>query len=124
MYAFEFERPSTVAEAVAALGAEEAQALAGGEFDGREAYRIGLVSELVPAPEVQPRAMELAQEIAQQAPLAVVESRASACAFLAGGESNAVAELPAQLARLAQSEDFAEGVNSFVERRPARFRGR
>ncbi|TMV08864.1 xanthine dehydrogenase family protein subunit M [Ruegeria sediminis] len=31
MYSFEFEKPSTVAEAVAALGAEEAQALGGGQ---------------------------------------------------------------------------------------------
>ncbi|MDE3028107.1 MAG: FAD binding domain-containing protein, partial [Paracoccaceae bacterium] len=31
MYDFEFKRPSTIAEAVAALGAEEAQALGGGQ---------------------------------------------------------------------------------------------
>ncbi|KUJ80642.1 carbon monoxide dehydrogenase [Ruegeria marisrubri] len=31
MYSFEFEKPSTIAEAVAALGAEEAQALGGGQ---------------------------------------------------------------------------------------------
>ena len=31
MYSFEFESPTTVADAVAALGKEEAQALAGGQ---------------------------------------------------------------------------------------------
>lgn len=98
--------------------------LTGGEFDGNEAHRIGLVSELVPAAEVVSRATALAQEIASQAPLAVVESRANALAYLTGGEAKAVAEFPAQLARLAHSDDFAEGVRSFVERRPAEFKGR
>ncbi|MGB8623117.1 MAG: FAD binding domain-containing protein, partial [Paracoccaceae bacterium] len=31
MYAFEFERPTTIADAVAALGGEDAQALSGGQ---------------------------------------------------------------------------------------------
>jgi enoyl-CoA hydratase len=98
--------------------------LTGGEFDGHEALRLGFVQELVPAAEVRARAQALAREIAEQSPLAVAESRASALRYVEAGEAAAVADFPQQLGRIAKSEDFAEGVRSFVERRPARFTGR
>jgi enoyl-CoA hydratase len=98
--------------------------LTGGEFDGHEALRLGFVQELVPAAEVRARAQALAREIAEQGPLAVAETRASAFRYAEAGEAAAVADFPAQLRRIAHSEDFAEGVRSFVERRPGRFTGR
>ena len=98
--------------------------LTGGEFDGNEALRMGLVQELVPAAEVRARAHALAREIAEQSPLAVAETRASSLRYAEAGEAAAVADFPAQLRRIANSEDFAEGVRSFVERRKARFTGR
>lgn len=98
--------------------------LTGGEFDGTEAHRVGFVQELRPADEVRARAHALAQEIAAQAPLAVQQSRASAMRYAEAGEAAAVADLPDQLKTIASSEDFAEGVRSFVERRAARFTGR
>jgi enoyl-CoA hydratase len=98
--------------------------LTGGELDGAEALRMGLVQELCPAEEVRARAHALAQEIAEQSPVAVAETRASALRYAEAGEAAAVADFPAQLRRIAHSEDFAEGVRSFVERRKARFTGR
>ena len=98
--------------------------LTGGEFDGIEAHRIGLVQELHPAEQVRVRAQALAAEIAAQAPLAVAHSRASAMTYLEQGQAAAIAEFPARLAHLARSEDFAEGVRSFVERRAGRYVGR
>jgi len=98
--------------------------LTGGEFDGTEAHRIGLVQELHPAEQVRERAHALAREIAEQAPLAVLETRASSVCYAESGEAAAIAEFPGQLLKIAHSEDFAEGVRSFVERRPARFTGK
>lgn len=99
--------------------------LTGGEFDGREAHRIGLVQELCEgADAVRGRALALAQEIARQGPLAVAETMASSRRFAEAGEAAAVAEFPAQLSRIARSDDFAEGVRSFVERRDAEFTGK
>ena len=98
--------------------------LTGGEFDGVEAHRVGFVQELYPIEEVRGRAIALAQEIARQGPLAVAETRASALRCAEAGEAAAVAELPEQLQRIAESEDFAEGVRSFVERRDAKFQGK
>ena len=69
------------------------------------------------------RALALAEQIAEQAPLAVRESRRSAMLALERGAAAAVAEFPKQLEMLAASEDFAEGVQSFRERRPGRYRG-
>lgn len=98
--------------------------LTGGEFDGAEALRLGLVQELVAAADVPARATALAQEIAAQAPLAVQETRASSSRYADVGEAGAIADFPEQLGRIANSEDFAEGVRSFIERRDAKFTGK
>ena len=97
--------------------------LTGDEFDGETALRLGFVQELVEPGEGRARALALAERIAEQAPLAVRESRRSAMLAVDRGPAAAVAEFPAQLAKLAASEDFAEGVQSFRERRPGRYRG-
>ncbi len=97
--------------------------LTGDEFDAQEAYRIGLVQEIVPDGEQFDRALALAEHIAAQAPLAVRASMASARTALVEGENAAKAQLLPTLYGLAGSNDAAEGVTSFIERRPARFTG-
>jgi enoyl-CoA hydratase len=97
--------------------------LTGEEFDADTALRLGFVQELVEPGEGRARALALAERIAEQAPLAVRESRRSAMLAIEHGPAAAIAEFPAQLAKLAASEDFAEGVQSFRERRPGRYRG-
>ncbi|MFV0277465.1 MAG: crotonase/enoyl-CoA hydratase family protein [Parahaliea sp.] len=94
------------------------------EFDAAEAYRIGLVQEVVPVGEQLARAMELAGRIAQQAPLAVQATKASARRWFDHGPEACIAALDPAQAVLMASEDAAEGVASFIERRPARFSGR
>ncbi len=98
--------------------------LTGDEFDAAEALRLGLVQEVVPVGQQRDRAMALAQRVAAQAPLAVQASLASSRIGLTQGPAAAASRLLSDLAPLMKTEDVAEGVASFLERRPARFKGR
>ena len=97
--------------------------LTGEELGAAEALRIGLVQEVVPAGQQLARAVELAQLIAAQAPLGVYGTLANA-RVACRGEAVAREHLAALLPPLLESEDAAEGVQSFVERRAAHFTGR
>jgi enoyl-CoA hydratase/carnithine racemase len=94
------------------------------EFDAAEALRIGLVQEVVPIGMQLDRAHELAAEIAANAPLAVQATKANARLALEQGNPAAIAELRGMHRSLAGTDDFAEGVASFIERRRADFTGR
>ena len=97
--------------------------LTGDELTAEEAHRTGLVQELVEPGEQLPRAVEIAERIAAQAPLGVRATLASARLALAD-EAQAAARLLPDLAPIMASEDAREGVMSFLERRQARFTGR
>lgn len=94
------------------------------EFTADEAYRIGLVQEVVEPGEQLDRAVAIAEEIAKVAPLAARATKASGMKYLEEGEAATVAEFAEVQRRLSTSEDAAEGVASFVERREARFTGK
>jgi enoyl-CoA hydratase/carnithine racemase len=94
------------------------------EFTAEEAYRIGLVQEVVPAGSQRDRAMEIARQIAANAPLGVQVTREAGRAFIAVGEQAAIDAIPRIRERVLDTEDAAEGIRSFVERRPAVFSGR
>lgn len=94
------------------------------EFGADEAYRIGLVQEVVAPGEQLDVALRIAQRIAAQAPLGVQETLASARIARDSGEAAAREHLKEALAKIMASEDAAEGVRSFLERREARFTGR
>ena len=93
------------------------------EFGAAEAHRIGLVQEVVPAGQQLARAVEIARTIAAQAPLGVEGTLASARRALRSGDAEAAAHVRTLLPGLVASSDAAEGVQSFLERRPARFTG-
>ena len=98
--------------------------LTGDLFDATEALRIGLVQEVVPDGEQLDRAVELAERIAAQAPLAVQATLANARLAVREGDAAAESRLPTELGRLAASEDAAAGMRAFLAREPARFEGR
>ena len=94
------------------------------EFDAAEAHRIGLVQEVVPTGTQLDRAIEIAEKICEGAPLAVQATKASSAIYLRDGEEACIEALGPKQAELASSEDAAEGVTSFRERRKGRFAGR
>jgi len=94
------------------------------EFDAAEAHRIGLVQEVVPAGQAADRAVELAGEIARNAPLAILHTKRNARLALEHGEQAAIDAIGPMQAEVAASADFQEGIASFIERRPAQFTGR
>jgi enoyl-CoA hydratase/carnithine racemase len=98
--------------------------LTGDRFDAAEALRIGLVQEVVPADELRDKAIEIARTIAKRAPLGVWATiRSSRTAELEGTDA-AVAELLVIARELMDTEDAAEGILSFLERREGDFKGR
>jgi enoyl-CoA hydratase/carnithine racemase len=96
--------------------------LTGDEFTAEEAHRIGLVQEVTPAGRELPRAIEVAETIARQAPLGVRATLASARRCL--NEEAAARALMPELQGLMASADAREGMMSFVQRRPAVFSGK
>jgi enoyl-CoA hydratase/carnithine racemase len=85
---------------------------------------LGLLDNLVPDADIDARAEQRAREIAASAPLAVQSIRATMRAGLADRVRAALTRERAEQQRLRQSEDFAQGVAAYAERRPPNFRGR
>jgi enoyl-CoA hydratase len=98
--------------------------LTGDVFDAAEAFRIGLVQEVLPPAELFDRGFELAATVAKQAPLAVQASLRSSRLAVEEGQAAAMASMMEETRAIMKTEDAAEGLQSFVERREARFQGK
>lgn len=98
--------------------------LTGDEFGPAEAFRLGFVQEVVPAGQQFDRALAIARTVAEQAPLAVRASLASSRRYFEKGPAGMKPEMDAVQRKLAATEDAAEGLRSFTERRKARFTGK
>ncbi|MEO1163099.1 MAG: crotonase/enoyl-CoA hydratase family protein [Chloroflexota bacterium] len=94
------------------------------EFGAEVAKDMGLVQEVVPLGQHVDKAVEIAETVAKQAPLGVYATLRSARRTRYAAEQAAIAALMPELKVIMQSEDAAEGVNSFVERREANFQGK
>jgi enoyl-CoA hydratase len=107
------------------VGREHAAELlfTGRVIDAPTAERIGLVSRVVPHDELRPAALDLAQEIASNPPLAVQRMKQGLRRALDPDWADLGAWVTASLAELFRTEDHREGVAAFLEKRDPQFRG-
>ncbi|MGC1562840.1 MAG: enoyl-CoA hydratase/isomerase family protein [Bradyrhizobium sp.] len=91
---------------------------------GDEAFATGLADVLVPQDRVRSAAMTLAAEIAENAPLGLMSTRATMRADLADRVRKATEHELGQQTWLRKTDDFKEGVKATAERRLPNFTGR
>ncbi|MDQ5925333.1 MAG: hypothetical protein QG554_275 [Pseudomonadota bacterium] len=105
-------------------GAAHRYLLTGEFWYAEEALRTGLVQEVVAPGEQLNKAREIATQIAKAAPLGVQGVLKSTRMAWNEGEAEAARHLFVDMVPVMQSEDAAEGVASFMQRREAVFKGR
>jgi enoyl-CoA hydratase len=98
--------------------------LTGEPIDAARAYQLGLVSRLAEPGAALDTAMDVARAIAAAAPLAVRASRAVVRAAALADDDEMRAVSRALLDQLLDSDDAAEGLRAFAEKRPPEWQGR
>ena len=96
----------------------------GRTLSAKECLDLGLVNEVVADGNLASRAQALGEEIAANAPLAVRASKRMMRAGLDEQFANHVHHVFLELLPLFRSQDFREGMASFLEKRPPDFQGR
>jgi enoyl-CoA hydratase/carnithine racemase len=91
---------------------------------GGEALAMGLADLLVPQENVRAAAQKLAADIAENAPLAILATRATMRAGLADRAKAATEQELEEQTLLRQTDDFKEGVKAMAERRVPNFAGK
>lgn len=107
-----------------AIGARQVRryALTGERFTAEDARRIGLVHHVVPATELEAAGERIATAFLANGPKAMAETKAAVleCSSVEIGADLMDALITAH-ARKRQSNEAAEGLSSFAEKRPARW---
>jgi enoyl-CoA hydratase/carnithine racemase len=98
--------------------------LSGGMIDAREAWRIGLVNEVVPGAELISRAEAILKQIAANAPIAVRLALAVTNRGLDTSQDEGLLLEASYFGLCAATEDKAEGTKAFLEKRAPQFHGR
>ena len=98
--------------------------LSGEMISAQEAYRIGLVNEIVPAAELITRAEAILQKIASNAPIAVKFALEAANKGMETSQGEGLLLEASYFGLCAATEDKKEGTTAFLEKRAPQFRGR
>jgi enoyl-CoA hydratase len=98
--------------------------LTGEMINAQEAWRIGLVSEVVPPANVVPRAEAILKQIFSNAPVAVKYSLEAVNKGLETSQTGGMSLEASFFGLCSGTEDKKEGTAAFLEKRPAKFQGR
>ena len=98
--------------------------LSGEMISAQEAYRIGLVNEVVPAADLIPRAEAILKQIFANAPLAVRYSLEAVNKGLETSQTEGLALEASFFGLCAGTEDKQEGTQAFLQKRAPQFQGR
>jgi enoyl-CoA hydratase/carnithine racemase len=94
--------------------------LTGDTFSAQDALQMGMINEVVAPGEEVARAMEFAQKIAEQAPLAVQATLASS---RNSDTENEKKQLFIRLNQLMSTKDVERGMQAFISKQPTQFEG-
>ena len=98
--------------------------LTGDLFSAKDAFDMGLVSEIVPDAEVEKRAIEMAQQIAVLSPLAIQQAKEAVLRGMDAALETGLALETKAIQILFSSQDQKEGMAAFIEKRKPKFQGR
>jgi enoyl-CoA hydratase/carnithine racemase len=98
--------------------------LSGGMISAQEAYRIGLVNEIVPSANLIARAEEIFKQIAANAPVAVRLSLEAVNKGMDTSQSEGFTLEASYFGLCTATEDKREGTSAFLEKRAPQFQGR
>lgn len=98
--------------------------LTGGMINAQEAYRIGLVNEVVPNAELISRAEAILNQILTNAPLSVKFALEAVNKGLETSQSEGLLLESSLVAICTSTEDKNEGTSAFLEKRAPKFQGR
>jgi len=98
--------------------------LMGRSIDASEAWRIGLVNEVVPLDKLMLKTLEYADIISRMAPLAVMATKEAMVRSFDLHLIDGLEFEKASFNRLTFTEDYAEGIRSFKEKREPHFKGK
>jgi glutaryl-CoA dehydrogenase len=98
--------------------------LSGEMIGAQEAFRIGLVNEIIPAAELIARAEAILKRIAANAPIAVKFALEATNKGMEASQSEGLLLEASYFGLCAATEDKREGTSAFLEKRVPQFRGR
>jgi enoyl-CoA hydratase/carnithine racemase len=98
--------------------------LSGEMISAQEAYRIGLVNEVVPAPDLIARAEAILRKVASNAPVAVKFALDAINKGMETSQGEGLLLEASYFGLCAATEDKKEGTTAFLEKRAPRFQGR
>jgi enoyl-CoA hydratase len=98
--------------------------LSGAMISAQEAFRIGLVNEVVPAADLISRAEAILKEIAANAPMSVRFSLEAVNRGMNTSQSEGFVLEASYFGLCAGTEDKKEGTSAFLEKRAPQFQGR